>query len=118
MKNHSYFFETLSNFEISYDVVGIVYTFDAVDGHDIEPNNEILLFETNSDLSFYGKVAFVAVNKITLDRPINFNFKAESTQGRIVKSELIESEKNKKSILRKCETCEVHQLCRRMCVRS
>jgi hypothetical protein len=91
----SYFLESLSTFTISADMVAsgidaasLVYTFTATPGHGIAANDEIILLDVPSDRSFYAKVFSVAVDTITVDRPIDFAFPSVSTQGRIVNSEM------------------------------
>jgi hypothetical protein len=62
----------------------LVYTFTAVGGHGIAPGDEILLLDVVGNRSFFCVVISVAVNDITVDRPIDFLFPVASTLGRIV----------------------------------
>jgi hypothetical protein len=66
------------------DSASLVYDFEATAGHGIIAGDEILLLEPPHSRSFYAEVVSVATNTITLDRPIDHDFTAADTLGRIV----------------------------------
>jgi hypothetical protein len=87
----AYFAQSVSNFTLSADTgvsgilpVSFVYSFEATAGHAIVVGNEILLLDVANDRSFYATVIAVAVNTITVDRPIDHNFPALTSLGRRV----------------------------------
>lgn len=87
----AYFAQALSNFTISVNtgVSGVtagtlVYSFTATAGHGISPGDEIILHDTAANRAFYAEVLSVAVNTITIDRPIDHSFQIATTLGRIV----------------------------------
>lgn len=91
----TYFLKSVSNFTLSSDtgesgteVEELVYTFNAVGGHGIQADDEIILLDVIADRQFYAKVSSVVDNTITLDRPIDHNFESSSSIGRIVTSDL------------------------------
>jgi hypothetical protein len=91
----SLFAQSISNFTISAPTVAsgvdagdLEYTFEATAGHGIVATDEILLLDTAADKSFYAEVLNVAVNTITVDRPIDHLFPTATTLGRIVTTEM------------------------------
>ena len=88
-----YFLQELSAFTISTDatpsdISTLSYDFDATTGHGIAVNDEVLLLDVAADRSFYATVLGVAVDVITVDRPIDHAFASATTLGRIVSSEM------------------------------
>jgi hypothetical protein len=87
----TYFAQSVSNFTISSDTgvsditaASLVYTFNATTGHGIVATNEIILLDVASDRSLLAEVTNVAGDVITIDRPIDHDFKSTTTLGRIV----------------------------------
>lgn len=88
-----YFGQSLSSFTLSADtgvsgVTTFVYTFTATAGHGIIANDYIGLFDVAANRSFFATVLNVAVNTITVDRPIDHDFLAATAVGRIVTIEM------------------------------
>jgi hypothetical protein len=89
----AYFARALSNFTLSADTgasgeTTFVYVFNATAGHGIIAGDEIGLFDDPANRFFFATVVNVAVNVITVDRPIDHNFTAAITQGRIITTEM------------------------------
>jgi hypothetical protein len=87
------FAQSVTNFTLSADTVasGIAvmqYTFDATPAHGIVAGNEILLLDVVGNRSFFAKVQLVAVDTITVDRPIDNVFPSATSLGRIVTTEM------------------------------
>lgn len=87
------FVDDTGSFSISADtgesgVTSIVDTFEATAGHSISVGNEVLLLDTASNRDLYAVVLAVSTNTITIDRPIDHDFKSASTLGRTVTSEI------------------------------
>lgn len=87
------FLQSISNFTLSADsgVSGetvIDDQFEATAGHGIAPLDEIILLDVAGNRDLYCQVISVATNTITVDRPIDHDFLAASTLGRIVTSEI------------------------------
>jgi hypothetical protein len=87
------FSQSISNFTISADAVasGITtlnHTFTATAGHGIIVGDEIILLDTEAGRALQATVVAVAVNDITIDRPIDHSFAAADTLGRIVTSQM------------------------------
>jgi hypothetical protein len=87
----TYFARSLDTFLITADtgesgitVGSLIYTFEAEAGHPILQGDEIILLDTASDRSLLANVILVTVNTIQIDRPIDHDFKAASTLGRTV----------------------------------
>lgn len=87
----TYFAKFISNFSIALDtvasgvtVVSLSYAIEAVPGHNISINDEILLLDVVGERVFLCKVLDVVTNTITVDRPIDHTFPATATLGRIV----------------------------------
>ena len=77
----SFFLQQLATFQLAADTVAstttvLSYTFTAVAGHGLVATDEILLLDVAVDRSFYAVVTNVAVNTITVDRPIDHVFPA------------------------------------------
>jgi hypothetical protein len=88
----TYFIQSVSNFTLAAPTsasttTNLVYTFEATAGHGIIANDEIILLDVDLDKSFQAVVLNVAVNTITVDRPID-NAYGLNTIGRIVTSEM------------------------------
>lgn len=89
----SYFVQSVSNFTISADtgistVDSLVYTFEATAVHGITAGKELLLLCTTSGASFNCIATGVSTNTITVDRPIDHDFKSACTLGRITTSQM------------------------------
>lgn len=87
------FLQSISNFSISSDtgestISSLLYTFNATAGHGLVIGNEILLLNTETNRDLFAIVKNVAINLITIDRPIDHDFKALTTLGRIVRSNM------------------------------
>lgn len=87
-----FFTRSISNFSLSNateqsGVTNLVFTFTASNGHAIATNNEILLLDVIGDRSFHAEVLGVSGDLITLDRPIDHAFPADSLC-RIVSTEM------------------------------
>lgn len=87
----TYFAQSISNFTLVSDtgvsginVPSLVYTFTAAGGHGIISGDEVLLLDVASDRSFLCVVTNVTGDVLTVDRPIDHNFAAATTLGRIV----------------------------------
>jgi hypothetical protein len=79
---------TLAADTIASTVTTLVYTFTATAGHGIIIGDEIILLDVIGSRSFYAEVMNVAVDVITVDRPIDHVFLAASTLGRRVTTEM------------------------------
>jgi hypothetical protein len=64
------------------------YTLVAAVGHGINIDDEILLLDTEANKSFFAEVKNVAVNTITVDRPIDHAFPSATSLGRIVTTQM------------------------------
>jgi len=89
----SLFNQSVSNFTIASDTTPststvLNYDFTATAGHGIVNGNEILLLDVVGDRAIQAIAVNVAVNTITLDRPIDHIYPAASTLGRIVVSDM------------------------------
>lgn len=89
------FAQSISDFTLSADTVAsgiivgsLVYDFVATAAHGIAPADEILLIDVVGNRSFFAKVLSVAVNTITVDRPIDHVFPFATALGRIVTTEM------------------------------
>lgn len=87
------FARSLSSFTLSADTgvsgeTAFVYIFTATAGHGIIAGDEIGLFDAPANRFFFATVLNVAVNVITVDRPIDHNFTAAITEGRIITTEM------------------------------
>ena len=87
------FAQSISDFTISVDTVAsgidtIVTTFEATAGHGILIGDEVLLLDPDGDWSFYAEVLNVAINTITVDRPIDYSFPSATSLCRIVTTEM------------------------------
>lgn len=83
------FSQALSNFTLAADtgistVTTLVYDFEASGGHGISPNDELLLLDTVANRVLQCVALSVAVDTITIDRPIDHVFPSATTLGRIV----------------------------------
>lgn len=83
------FSQSISNFSLSIDsgmstVTTMEYTLKAVSGHGIVPGDELLLLDTAANRVLQCVALVVAVDTITIDRPIDHIFPAATTLGRIV----------------------------------
>jgi hypothetical protein len=88
-----YFLQSISNFTIASDTTvatptTVPNTFTATAGHGIVATDEILLLDTAQNRSFFATVLNVAVNVITVDRPLDESYAAATTLGRIVTCEM------------------------------
>jgi hypothetical protein len=61
----------------------LIYSFTATAGHGISPLDPILLLDVAADRSLQCVALNVVGNAITIDRPIDHDFKAATTLGRI-----------------------------------
>lgn len=91
----SLFAREISPFNLGADTVAsginaasLVYDFTAAGGHGIVANDEILLLDIASNKSFFAVVLNVAVNLITVDRPIDHVFPVATTLGRLVTTQM------------------------------
>lgn len=89
-----YFTYTLSSFSLSsntgasgFTVGTFIYDFNATAGHGINVNDEIVLIDNIGNRVLYAKVLAVAVNLITIDRPIDYDFPI-TTIGNIVSTNM------------------------------
>lgn len=85
----SLFSQSISNFSLAVDtgvstVTTLVYDFTAAGGHGIAPNDELLLLDTAANRALQCVALAVAVDTITIDRPIDHIFPVSTTLGRIV----------------------------------
>ncbi len=85
----SLFSQSISNFTLASDtgvstVSTLIYDFIAAGGHGIAVDDELLLLDPAADRVLQCVALGVAVNTITIDRPIDHVFPAASTLGRIV----------------------------------
>lgn len=83
------FSQSVSNFTLASDtgvstVTTMVYDFEASGGHGISADDELLLLDPAANRVLQCVALGVAVNTITIDRPIDHVFPAASTLGRIV----------------------------------
>lgn len=88
----AYFTESISTFSLDGDtpvstLTVIELTFDVVAGHGIAPGDEILLLNEPNNKSLFAVVKTVAVNTITIDRPIDSAYPS-GANGRIVNTEM------------------------------
>lgn len=86
------FARSLSNFTIAVQIIpsgltALTYVFTADAGHGIAPSDEILLLDEAENRSFFAMVITVAVNVITVDRPIDHAYPITSL-GRIVQTNM------------------------------
>lgn len=77
----AFFAQTQSLFSLAVPTVAssasvLNYDFTAAGGHGISVSDEIILFDIAGDREFYAVVLGVAVNVITVDRPIDHVFPA------------------------------------------
>jgi hypothetical protein len=89
----TYFLQGGPSFSLALDVVIstltlLTYDFEAAPGHGIVIGNEIILLEVEHDRQFYAVVTGVAGDTITLDRPIDHDFKVAEAFGQIVSSNM------------------------------
>jgi hypothetical protein len=87
----TYFAQSKSNFTISVNTgesgttaASLIYTFTATTGHGIIIGDEIILLDTAANWSLLLNVLNVAGDVITVDRPIDHDFAAATTLGRVV----------------------------------
>lgn len=90
---NDYFLQSISNFSLVVDTgvsgtTNLIFTFTAAVGHLLIVGKELILLDVASDRSLYAVVVGVAGDDITIDRPIDHDFKSVSTLGRITTSQM------------------------------
>jgi hypothetical protein len=85
----SLFAQSISDFTLDIDsgvstVTSLEYYFKATTGHGIAPGDELLLLDPPANRVLQCVAITVAVDTITIDRPIDHAFPAATTLGRIV----------------------------------
>lgn len=89
----NYFAQEISSFTLAADTTSatpttVPNTFTATTGHGILASDEIFLLDVAQNRSFYAVVTNVAVDTITIDRPLDETYIAASTLGRIATTEM------------------------------
>jgi hypothetical protein len=69
-------------------MASIVDTFQAAPGHGIVPGDELILLDTAANRSLQSQCLATAGDLITIDRPVDHNFAAATTLGRITNTNM------------------------------